>query len=42
MLTYNVLAVTPYEVFNWAFSAVIVWFPVLFLTKALVRTLTRT
>lgn len=41
MIEYNVLAVTPYEAFNWAFTSVVVWFPVLFGIKALVRLLSR-
>jgi hypothetical protein len=41
-MTWVSLAVTDSEVFNWAFTSVVVWIPVLFSIKALVRTLTRT
>jgi len=41
MITFNVIQVTDSATFNWAFTQVIVFFPVLFTVKATIRVFSR-
>ncbi|WP_275423241.1 hypothetical protein [Geomonas diazotrophica] len=41
MITYNVIAVSDIQEFNWAFTLVVAWLPALFGIKAIVRLATR-